>query len=266
MDNRVLEHLQVLFDRVFQVDKLWPQFRLLLNDLTELAGNIPPDSVVVSLERSLLYGGCSLIAPLFSDVKFTAIDCSPRSADDRGAYNAHLVDDPRFLSVPITRRATLPETGVADGEADLVIVPNLVHHVCDQDGLFRELSRIVKPGGRVYVFEALVREIHQAPDDFLRYTPYGLEAAFRRVGLQSEPVRTEGGPFQVITYCWIQALQYLKGEDKQRYTDWFFRQHFQELLQLDSLNANNLEKPHSSFPMSFSVIARKPSVPNVQRS
>lgn len=254
----VLDHLAVLRERVFQTETLWPQYRLLLDDLVQLASKAVSEHVVVSLERTLLYGGCSLIAPLFRQGTFISIDCSPASADERCGYNASMVDDARFIRIPTTKRASIYATGLEEGCADLVLVPNLVHHIADQGRLFDEMARIVRPGGRVYVFEALVREIHQAPDDYLRYTPHGLEVAFRRVGLEPQPVRTEGGPFQVITYCWTQALQYLPEDERSRYEQWFREQHFPELMKLDALYPKNLAKNHSSFPMSFSMTAVKP--------
>ena len=259
MNDKIHQHLLMLKEKVFQVDEVWPQYRLLLDDLCELSAAMSSKTTVVSIERSLLYGGWSLIAPLFQHTQFTAIDCSPKSADERGAYNQNKMDDPRFIQIPINRRASIYETGLPEGQADLVLVPNLVHHISDQKSLFSELARIVKPGGKVYVFEALVREIHQAPDDFLRYTPHGLGCAFSEAGLKPEsPPRTEGGPFQVITYCWTQALQYLPEEIRKNYSEWFFNEHFDKLMELDKLYPNNLEKKFSSFPMSFSMQATKP--------
>jgi SAM-dependent methyltransferase len=212
----------------------------------------------VALERTLLYGGFSLFAPLFRKCEFISIDCSPPSADSRGAYNSSMINDPRFIPIPLTRRAAIGATGLPDSAADLVLVPNLVHHVADQQKLFQEMHRIVRPGGKVYIFEPLVREIHQAPDDFLRYTPFGLELAFRNSGLKPLEAKTEGGPFQVISYCWTQALQYLPEPLRQHYSEWFHEQHFPELLQLDSTYNVNLDKKNSSFPMSFSIIAQRP--------
>lgn len=258
MDHKVLAHLEMLREKVFEVDVRWPQYRLLLDDLCELSEEVKPGSIVVSLERSLLYGGYSLYAPLFQHTVFTSIDCSPRSADQRGAYNYDRVDDSRFIPIPVSHRTSVSEINLPDDAADLVLVPNLVHHVADQECLFSELSRIVKPGGFVYVFEPLVREIHQAPDDFLRYTPFGLQRVLSRAGLEPESApRTQGGPFQVITYCWTQALQYLPDDIRSFYSDWFFQSHFPELMELDHLYPCNLQKQFSSFPMSFSIKAIK---------
>ena len=74
-------HVAVLAERVFQVDTKWPHFRQLLRDVRRLAEEATPQMTVVSLERGLLYGGCSLIAPLFHHCEFIAVDCSPASAD-----------------------------------------------------------------------------------------------------------------------------------------------------------------------------------------
>lgn len=253
------EHLEYLSSHVFRVDDIWPQFKLLVQDLESLSNIVDPGSVVVCLERTLLYGGVSLIAPVFQDCKLISLDCSPKSAYSRGSYNSALVDDHRFIRVPSLIAPSQTDTGLASNSVDLVLVPNLVHHVKDQFSFFSEISRILKPGGKVYVFEPLVRELHQAPDDFLRYTPYGLESIYISVGLHPEPYKSIGGPFHVLSYCWTQALQYLHGEAKEKYTKWFEEFHFKELLDLDVHYSKNLEKNNSSFPMAFSMIAKKPS-------
>jgi SAM-dependent methyltransferase len=258
MNQCLLDHLAVLEEKVFQTSAKWPQFRLLLADLRQLSGSLPEDATVVSLERTLLYGGFSLIAPLFPAQKFISVDCSPPSADERGAYNRSMVDDPRFVKIPVSHRALIDDTGLPSECADIVLVPNLVHHVADQDVLFHEMARLARPGGKVYVFEALVRELHQIPDDYLRYTPFGLARVMRKAGLEPGPAKLEGGPFSVITYCWTQALQYLPEDERAEKEKWFYETHFRELMALDAKYQTNLMRPHTSFPMSFSIMARKP--------
>lgn len=255
--NAIDSHIELLRERVFQVDTKWPHFAQLLRDLSRLADDTAPGATVVSLERTLLYGGCSLVAPIFDRQQVISIDCSPVSADERGAYNAAMVDDPRFIAVPTTRRASVEETGLNEAVADLVLVPNLVHHVADQLQLFSELARITKPGGRVYVFEPLVRELHQIPDDYLRYTPYGMEWMMRKCGLTPTGHECEGGPFSAIAYCWVQALQYLPEDERAEIEGWFYGEHFEQLLAWNERHRENLCRPHTRFPMSFSVTAEK---------
>ena len=252
-------HAAVLAERVFQVETKWPHFTRLLTDVRALAAEMPRGAAVASLERGLLYGGCSLIAPFFQDQDFRALDCSPASAEDRGAYNAAMVDDPRFLFVPGGRRVPVSETGVAEASMDLVLVPNLVHHVADQDALFAELARITRPGGRVYVFEPLLRELHQVPDDYLRWTPFGMARAMRAAGLAPAEPQTAGGPFEAIAYCWVQALEYFPDDQRAEKARWFFETHMPELMGWDREHTDNLVRGHSSFPVAYSITAVKPA-------
>ena len=252
-------HLSVLAERVFQVDTRWPHFGLLLANVRELAGGLRPGARVVSMERGLLYGGCSLIAPFFQDHDFVSLDCSPGSADSRGAYNAAMTDDPRFLFVPSTHRGAINDTGLGDAGADLVLVPNLVHHVADQAGLFAELARITKPGGRVYVFEPLLRELHQIPDDYLRWTPFGMARAMEDAGLVPGAPETTGGPFEAIAYCWAQALEYFPDDRREEMARWFYDTHMPELMAWDSAHTENRQRKHTAFPVAFSILAEKPA-------
>ena len=254
---RLDEHRAMLEERVFQVDSKWPHFRLLLDDVQRIAANLPVGSRVVSLERTLLYGGISLFAPFFENHEFVSVDCSPASADTRGAYNAHMLDDPRVIRVPFTQRGQEVETGIEDEWADLVMVPNLVHHIADQDRLFGELARITKSNGAVYVFEPLLRELHQIPDDYLRYTPYGMSKVLEEHGLIVRDKREEGGPFSAVAYCWEQALQYIPEKKRPEMERWFFDQEFPRLIDLDENYTKNLARKNTSFPVAFSVLADK---------
>ena len=257
--ERVAAHERMLEERVFQVDTKWPQFRRLLQDLRALAAEMPAGATVVCLERPLLYGGYSLFAPLFARQSFVSVDCSPGSAEGRGAYNAGMVDDARFVPVPTTCRAPAEATGLPDGSADLVIVPNLVHHVQDQTGLFAEMSRLLRPGGRGYIFEPLVRELHQMPDDYVRYTPRGFQVQLEAAGLVYDREVLEGGPFTAIAYCWTQALEYFPEEKRAEMERWFYDRHFPELLAWDEAHgARNLKRQHTTFPTAFGIFFHRP--------
>ena len=97
----VAKHVEMLAEKVFQVDTKWPHFRLLLKDLARLADELPVGSKVVGMERTLLYGGISLAAPVFHRHEYVSFDGSPDSADVRGAYNAAMVDDPRTIRIAL---------------------------------------------------------------------------------------------------------------------------------------------------------------------
>jgi len=248
-------HISLLKERVFQVETKWPHFKLLFEDIPNLLSHLEPDATVVTMERGVLYGGYSLIGPLFAQYNFIGVDCSPESADERGAYNSPMVEDERFFAVKTHVRASIEDTTLAANSADLLLIPNLVHHVRDQTAMFVEAARVLKPGGTLYIFEPLVREIHQAPDDFIRYTPYGLSDALVKNGFSITNQGETGGPFSAIAYCWAQALEYFPEEKREEMSTWFYNKHMPELMAWDTENPDNQCRNHTRFPMAFSVTA-----------
>lgn len=259
MEQRLRDHVEVLRTRVFQVETKWPHFQLLIDDVIAMAERLPAGARIVSLERNQLYGGFSLFAPLFERQDFVSVDCSPESAGVRGAYNSAMVDDPHFIRVATTMNAPVDAVPLADASADVVVIPNLVHHIEDQDAMFGEAKRLLRAGGELYVFEPLVRELHQVPDDYLRYTPYGLASVLKRLGLEPGEPRMEGGPFSVIAYCWTQALQYFPEGERAARQKWFEEEHFPELMALDAAHPDNQVRKFTSFPMGFALSAFKPA-------
>lgn len=255
----VARHVEMLEQKVFQVESKWPQFRLLLKDCLAYAATLPDGFTVVALERTLLYGGISLFAPLFHRQNFISIDCSPESASNRGSYNKAMVDDARCFVIPSTYCGRPDATGLENGIADFVMVPNLVHHVANQPGLFAEVARIMKPSARGYIFEPLVRELHQYPDDFLRYTPAGFERMIQAAGLVHDRDELEGGPFTAVAYCWSQALEYIPEPERAKMEAWFYEEHFPKLKQWDKDYPVNLKRKHTSFPTAFGIHFYKPA-------
>ena len=249
-------HVRVLREQVFGSSTFLPQFDLLLSDILDFREKFLDQETVVSLERMMLYGK-NLFAPLFIKSNFVSLDSSPLSADVRGAYNAHLVDHQDFINTPCKSvRCPADSLDFPDARADLVMVPNLVHHVENQAALWSEAVRILKPGATLYVFEPTLREVHQDPDDFLRYTPSGLRSVLSMHGLQTVEITTTGGPFSAIAYCWTQALQYITPDMRKDWSDWF-SSHYQDLMGLEQQFPTNLVRQYTSFPTAFSLRAIK---------
>ena len=263
---RIAAHLAFLRQGIFKVDSRWPHYSLLLDEVAELAAELSDDSRVVILERAYVYGGDSLFAPLFAGHDVCAIDCQIPTAAERAGFQRAWTDDPRCIHRPADDRRSITATGLPAAAADLVLVPNVVHHEPDQRGLFAELARLLRPGGRGYIFEALLRELHQVPDDYLRYTPFGLGRMLADAGLEMTSWKGAGGPFEAISYCWIQALQYLPEAERAEREAWFFDRHLPELLELDRHWPKNLVREHTSFPVAFSVRFAHPAGGGAARS
>lgn len=257
MDTDLQNHLALLKEVVFDSDHYLPQFNLLLDEISKFSEDLQNGEHVISLERTLLYGK-NIFAPFFKKVNFTSLDCSPKSADERGDYNRDLVSDSRFIETECKSIRCAPDSlKVQSNTADLLMIPNLIHHVANQKGMFAEAFRVTKPGGRLFVFEPILRELHQEPDDFLRYTPYGMIQMVEQVGFKVLDKKTTGGPFTAIAYCWNQALQYIPDRERVGWSEWF-EQHFKDLELLESKYTHNLIRNYTSFPTAFAITCEKP--------
>ena len=249
----IKNHENALKEKVFLNKSKWPHFDLLFDDIKKLSKYSDKKDITI-LERNGLYGNISLLAPFFVNKnKVTSVDCSTVNIKKRGGYNKHLTIDERIIKITTNLKCTFNNINLKKQSSDLIIIPNLLHHIDDIDLLLRQVKKILKPGGILYLFEPLVRELHQLPDDFIRYTPFGLEAKLKKLNFKKKEINYCGGPFSVIAYSWDQALQYLPTKLRSHYTKWFYENEFQKLIELDNKYKKNKIRPNSKFPMSFSL-------------
>lgn len=253
----IAAHRTFLYENIYQTSTKWPHFKRMLQDVQDIADAVQDGETVLCLERAYVYGGDSLFAPLFTKGEFIGLDCQTETAGERGAYQASWTAHPDCLHVPCQHIAPIEKTNLPDACADVLMVPNVVHHVRDQDAMFAEIARLLKPDGRGYIFEALLRELHQAPDDYVRWTPWGFETQFEKHGLKLMEWKPGGGPFEAIAYCWIQALQFLPEAERREREQWFFNEEYPRLMELDARAEKNLIRPLASFPVAYGIFFSK---------
>ena len=70
------------------------------------------------------------------------------------------------------------DLGVPSESYDAVLCTQVLEHVPNPDEVARELHRILRPGGRLYLTVPLAWELHEMPFDFYRYTAGGLARIF----------------------------------------------------------------------------------------
>ena len=67
-----------------------------------------------------------------------------------------------------------------DGRFDFVVSDQVLEHVAgNPQRAMDETRRVLKPGGLAFVATCLINPIHDAPGDFWRFTPWGLELLCR---------------------------------------------------------------------------------------
>lgn len=88
--------------------------------------------------------------------------------------------------------------GIKSEVADTVISFSVMEHLCEPQIFLNESYRILKQGGMMILAVPWMWEVHEAPHDYFRYTPYGLKYMFEKAGYRDIYVQPTTGFFTTI--------------------------------------------------------------------
>lgn len=63
---------------------------------------------------------------------------------------------------------------IANESIDVVFLFEVLEHVACDEQAMQEIHRVLKPGGRIYISVPFIYPIHDKPNDYRRFTIYGL--------------------------------------------------------------------------------------------
>lgn len=117
------------------------------------------------------------------------------------AYRAH-VDDVTCVDWPGSPHGNLhidhfcdlsQSLPFADSQFDTVLSSDVIEHLPDPVLAFREMGRILKPGGTLLLNTPFLYMLHEIPHDFYRHTRYSLERLAALSGMDVVELREIGG-------------------------------------------------------------------------
>jgi SAM-dependent methyltransferase len=106
--------------------------------------------------------------------------CEYLASDWAGSvYDAHLDAD---IVAP------LHDLPIGDRVLDAVLCTQVLEHVPNPREALAEISRVLKPGGKLFLTAPLSWPLHEEPYDFYRYTNHGLREIVAGAGLEVESI------------------------------------------------------------------------------
>src|SRR3989344_4462147 len=90
---------------------------------------------------------------------------------------------------------------------DAVISDALLEHVKDPVKVVKEIERILKPGGYIYILVPFIFSFHSSPDDYYRWTASGLRELLKN--FSKEEIGVRYGPTSAMTTLvreWLSIL------------------------------------------------------------
>jgi SAM-dependent methyltransferase len=86
---------------------------------------------------------------------------------------------------------------VEDASADWILCTEVLEHVEQPRRFLAEARRCLRPGGRLLLTVPFCARMHYIPQDYCRYTPWGLKVLLEEAGLGKAKVWARGNPLSV---------------------------------------------------------------------
>jgi SAM-dependent methyltransferase len=120
-----------------------------------------------------------------------------------GSRYKDLFNSLEYISVDLD--STLNPTITASAESiplpsnyfDVVLSVQLLEHTTDPTLCLKEMFRITKPGGICIITVPFFNEAHMEPNDFYRFTKFGIEYLVQKVGFQILESHSRGKYYSV---------------------------------------------------------------------
>lgn len=142
-----------------------------------------------------------------------------------------------------------------DGYADTVVSFQVMEHLYEPDKYLAECFRILKPDGTIFITVPFMWHVHEAPNDYYRYTRYGLEYLLGKHGFVEIGVKETCGFWQMVVLKFnYHTVRFARGPLRLLWVPvWWLGQIVSPIL--DYID------PHPEETASYVVVARKPDVP-----
>lgn len=151
--------------------------------MREISALIPAHSRILDLGA----GECLYKKKYFSHVKYIAIDFG------KGDQNYDYSNINVFCDI-----AHVP---FKDKQFNFAFCFQVLEHIKEPKDALKEINRILKDNGHLFLSTPQSWPRHQEPYDYYRYTSFGLEYLFKETGFEVIKIEPYGGYFRFLSLC-----------------------------------------------------------------
>lgn len=113
--------------------------------------------------------------------------------DDSHAFYCHCRED---NEVDLWTDCT--NTGLKDSYFDTLLCTEVLEHISEPENLLNEANRLLKREGVVIMTVPFSWQIHAKPNDFYRFSPYGIKYQFEKNGFEILEIKAMEGMYAAV--------------------------------------------------------------------
>lgn len=106
------------------------------------------------------------------------------------------VGEPMWNYSKIDYKSDATKIPIEDSVVDVVILTQVLEHIPEPECALREMNRILKNHGKIYITVPLGWREHETPYDFYRYTSFGIKYLLEKTGFKLISLEKQGGYFK----------------------------------------------------------------------
>jgi len=111
----------------------------------------------------------------------------------------------RYIGLDLSRNGFQPDLEwdgrtipLADASVDTALLTEVLEHCPDAGAVLKEVHRVLRPGGFLFLTVPFIWPIHDVPHDEFRYTPFSLRRILEGAGFRNSSIEATGGRHAVV--------------------------------------------------------------------
>lgn len=149
----------------------------------------------------------------------------------------------------------LPLHFLDDATFDTVLCTDVLEHIKNPEGLFAEITRILKPKGNLILAVPFLYWIHDNPDDYHRYSHFKLRDFCEKNNLKVQYLEAYGGLPEVMFDLTMKGYMYYRFPFRRAFN--FIMNALGNFLARRKFMKNLSQNSRPTFPLGYVLVAEK---------